>query len=385
MNTTISVPRGRFFVLAMALLGAIAPTSFFGLPQLVGLSAQLWGFTDSQLGIAVFIEIAGNAVGALSIAFLASHWPVRRTLTLGILLALISNLATTQIHGIEMYCAVRLFAGVASGMLSGIAMRYLSFTANPDRDFGYLIVAQALWSMLLLGWILPAIGEHWQVIGCYFFVALTTLPFLFLRYDFAVDEPLTPPICDGGAFIRRGAYTALFSLFAMYIGVGVMWTFVEQIGQRAGYAPDFIATVLALSNLTAAVPCLILPRLMAAGGTYRWCLIMLTGCAIGVGMLALPTTPVLFVSAVVLFVVAWSGAAMLIFATVPQYDSVGRHAALSPGFLGVGYGIGSIAAGQLLEQNHLEYAIALSSLSCIVAIVIYSSLRNIPALEQPAK
>jgi predicted MFS family arabinose efflux permease len=111
---------------------------------------------------------------------------------------------------------------------------------------------------------------------------------------------------------------------------------------------------------------------------------MLVGCAVGVGMLALPTTPVLFVSAVVLFVVAWSGAAMLIFATVPQYDSIGRHAALSPGFLGVGYGIGSIAAGLMLERGLLGYAIALSSLSCIVAILIYSTLRNLPALERKA-
>jgi predicted MFS family arabinose efflux permease len=101
-------------------------------------------------------------------------------------------------------------------------------------------------------------------------------------------------------------------------------------------------------------------------------------------MLALPTTPALFIAAVVLFVAAWSGAAMLIFATVPQYDSIGRHAALSPGFLGIGYGVGSIASGQLLEQGLLDDAIGLSSLSCIIAIVIYSTLRNLPILERQA-
>ena len=382
MNTANASQRGRHFVLAMALLGAIAPTTFFGLPQLVALSAQQWGFSDSQLGIAVFMEIGGNAVGALAIAFLLFRWPVRRVLTLGILLAAVSNVATSQVHSIETYCGIRLLAGIAAGMLSGIAMRYLSFTENPDRDFGYLVIAQTLWSMMLLGWLIPTIGERWHATGSYVFVALVILPFFSRLGDFAPAEPLTPPAAAGGAVNRLGAYTALFSLFAMYVGVGVMWTFVDQIGQRAGYSPDFISTVLAGANLAAGVPCLLLPRLSAASGPYGWCLAMLLGCAVAVGMMALPMTPTLFVVSVVLFVATWAGAAMLIFATVPQYDTAGRHAALSPGFLGIGYGVGSVAAGQLLEHGLLQGAIVLSSLSCIAAMFIYSSLRRVPPLER---
>ena len=382
MNAADAPQRGRHFVLAMALLGALAPTAFFGLPLLVALSAQQWGFGDSQLGIAVFMEIGGNAVGALAIAFLLFRWPVRRVLTLGILLAVAANAATSQVQGIQMYCGVRLLAGIAAGMLSGIAMRYLSFTDNPDRDFGYLVIAQTLWSMLLLGWLIPSVGGHWQAGGAYLFVALVVLPFFSRRSDFAPGEPLTPPATAEGSVNRRGAYTALVTLFAMYVGVGVMWTFVDQIGQRAGYSADFTSNVLAGANLAAALPCLLLPRLTATSGPYRWCLAMLAGCAVAAAMMALPTTPALFIASVVLFVATWAGAAMLIFATVPQYDTAGRHAALSPGFLGVGYGVGSVAAGQLLEQGLLQGAIALASLACVVAMVIYSSLRRVPPLER---
>ncbi len=378
MNAANAPHRGRHFIAAMALLGALAPTAFFGLPLLVALSARQWGFGDSQLGIAVFMEIGGNAIGALAVAFILFRWPVRRLLTLGILLAAASNAATSQVHGIEMYCGIRLLAGIAAGMLSGIAMRYLSFSANPDRDFGYLVIAQTLWSMVLLGWLLPAVGGRWQAAGAYVFVALVVLPFFTRLTDFAPAEPLTPPAAAGGGVSLLGAYTALFALFAMYVGVGVMWTFVDQIGQRAGYSADFTSNVLAGANLAAAVPCLLLPRLTARGGPYRWCLAMLAGCAVAAGLMALPTTPVLFVGSTVLFVAAWAGAAMLIFATVPQYDSAGRHTALSPGFLGLGYGVGSVVAGELLEQGQLQGAIALASSSCIAAMLIYSSLRRVP-------
>ncbi len=382
MNAATAPQRGRHFIAAMALLGALAPTAFFGLPLLVALSARQWGFGDSQLGIAVFMEIGGNAIGALAVAFILFRWPVRRLLTLGILLAAASNAATAQVHGIEMYCGIRLLAGIAAGMLSGIAMRYLSFSANPDRDFGYLVIAQTLWSMLLLGWLLPAVGGRWQAAGAYVFVALVVLPFFTRLTDFAPAEPLTPPASAGGSVCRLGAYTALFALFAMYVGVGVMWTFVDQIGQRAGYSADFTSNVLAGANLAAAVPCLLLPRLTAVGGPYRWCLAMLAGCAVAAGLMALPTTPVLFVGSAVLFVAAWAGAAMLIFATVPQYDSAGRHTALSPGFLGLGYGVGSVVAGELLEQGQLQGAIALASSSCIAAMLIYSSLRRVPPVAR---
>jgi predicted MFS family arabinose efflux permease len=375
-------PRGRLFVVAMALLGGIAPTGFFGLPLLVGLAAQQWGFGDAQLGMAVFMEVGGNAAGALAVAFLLPRWPVRRTLTLAILLAVLGNLATTQVEGIATFYVARLAAGVASGMLGGIAMRYLSFTETPDRDFGYLVIVQTLWAMLLLGWLIPTLGEHWQAPGAYAFVALTTLPFLFLLSSFPPDEALAPPEAKGRVN-RLGAYTALLSLFAMYIGVGVLWTFADQIGQRAGFSPDFVASALSGANLVAAIPCLLLPRVTAASGQYRWCAIMLSACAVGAAMFALPMTPVLFVAAVVIFIAGWAGAAVLIFATVPKYDAVGRHAALSPGFLGIGYSVGSVAAGQLLENGFAQGAIALSSLSCVAALLIYSLLRRIAPVAPP--
>lgn len=374
--------RGRHFIFSMALLGALAPTAFFGLPLLVALSAQQWGFGDSQLGIAVFLEIGGNAVGSLAVAFLLSNWPVRRLLMLGILLGVLSNLATSQIQTIQAYCVVRLFGGIAAGMLSGIAMRYLSFSGNSDRNFGYLVIAQTLWSMVLLGGLLPAIGDHWQANGSYLFVALTPLPFLYCLRYFAPGDRLAPPAAEGGVAHRLGAYTVLLALFAMYVGVGVMWTFVDQIGQAAGFSRDFISTVLAGANLAAAFPCLLLPRLSAVRGPYGLCLAMLSGCALAVAALSLPMTPTIFVVSVVMFVATWAGSAMLIFSTIPRYDGVGRYTALSPGFLGVGYGVGSVAAGQLLEQGQLHYAIALSSLACVAAVVIYSLTRRIPPLAQ---
>jgi DHA1 family inner membrane transport protein len=93
--------------------------------------------------------------------------------------------------------------------------------------------------------------------------------------------------------------------------------------------------------------------------------------------LALPPSPVSFALGSIMFIVCWTGGALLIFATIPQYDLVGRFAALSPGFLAFGFGVGSITGGELLEASGTRAALQAAIALCALALVFYARLRPV--------
>jgi hypothetical protein len=102
---------------------------------------------------------------------------------------------------------------------------------------------------------------------------------------------------------------------------------------------------------------------------------MIATCALSAAGLALPLSAVGFVAVVTLFVCSWAGSVVLLFATMPRYDGVGRHAALSPGFIGLGFGVGSSASGALIESAHLTAALFGAAAACALALLLYAALR----------
>ncbi|MFD1560549.1 MFS transporter [Paraburkholderia silviterrae] len=384
MNKENSTRRSQpAFVAAMVALGVFSPTVFMGLPAVVGQVAQRWAFGEATLGIAVFAEVFGMSCGALLVAFVLGRQPVRLVLLAAAVLAAAANLATLGVHGFVAFALLRCVAGMGSGALNGIAMRYLSYTTTPERHLGMLVMGQVLWGMALLAFVIPSLGAAWGAPGVFTFVAALSVPFACVAGWFERGETLsTPQQIAGGRVDKGGALLSLVALFALYGGVGVVWTFLEKIGADAGLSGSYISIVLAAANLVSLAACVLMPKLGVGGGLRRWTLFNLTGCVLAAVSLALPPSPLSFALGSVVFIVCWTGGALLIFATVPQYDLVGRFAALSPGFLALGFGVGSIAGGELMEASGTRAALEAAIALCMFALVFYARLR--PVDEGPA-
>jgi MFS transporter, DHA1 family, inner membrane transport protein len=364
----------RFFVPAMLALGILASTMFGGLPEIVGQVARQWGYGEAALGLAVFAEILGAALGALVVAFGVSHRPVRQTIVVTALLAVCANLLTPLASGPAAYAALRLIAGFGAGALTGVALRYLSYTDKPEQHLGLLILGQTLWSVALLGGLLSTLGEWGGAHATFYFVAALSALCIAAACVFGKHEPMAAVSTVVGQVHALPAYLTLLSLFALYVGVGVVWTFAERLGSAANFSHAFIAGTLTAANLLSLGVCIALPRVAHGRGVYRWALAMLAICAASAAALALPASELGFAASVIVFVLAWTGALILIFATIPHFDGVGRHAALSTGFLGVGFGVGSAVGGGLIGAGHSAGALAFASASCVIAWLLYASL-----------
>jgi DHA1 family inner membrane transport protein len=366
------------FVAAMLALGVFSPTVFMGLPAVVGQVGQQWGFGEATLGLAVFVEVLGMSCGTLLVAFALGRQPVRLVLLGAAVLAAAANLATLSAHGIVAFAAWRCVAGVGAGALNGVAMRYLSYTRTPERHLGMLLMGQVLWGMALLSVVIPALGAAWGASGVFMFVAALGALCACAAWLFERGETLSAPQQAGRECVDKGGVLlSLVALLALYGGVGVVWTFLEKIGADAGLGDGSVAAVLAVANLVSLGACVLMPKLGAGHGLRRWTLVNLAGCVMAAVSLALPPSPVSFALGSIMFIVCWTGGALLIFATIPQYDLVGRFAALSPGFLAFGFGVGSITGGELLEASGTRTALQAAIALCALALVFYARLRPV--------
>lgn len=375
--------RSGGFVAAMLGLGALAPTTFLGVPGIVGEVARQWGFGEAALGVAVFAEICAMSAGTLLTGLLLAGQPARRLLAAAVLLGAVGNAFTPAATGFGAFLALRSLAGLGAGALGAISMRYLSYTGQAERHLGWLVMGQTLWSAALLWLLLPALASAGGASAIYRSIAALFVAALGAALLFDRREPLARHVDAGLAGARaeaprvrlRGTWLTLLALFALYGGVGVVWTFVEHIGTTAGLNAGFIAATLGAANLASVAVCLLLPRVAQGRALRGWAEAMMAACALSVAALALPLGAAGFVAVVTLFVCSWAGSVVLLFATMPRYDGVGRHAALSPGFLGLGFGIGSSASGALIEAAHLTAALVGAAAACAVALLLYAALR----------
>ncbi|WP_322045242.1 MFS transporter [Paraburkholderia sp. J67] len=376
---------GAIFLMAMLALGTVAPTVFWGLPVIVGQIAQQWGFGAADLGIAVLGEVFGMAAGTLLMASVLARRPVRTTLAGTIVLTAVANLVTPYAHTLPLFVVARAVAGIGAGAMSGIAMSCLSYTKAAERNIGLLVLLQVLWSMALLGYVLPVVDGIAHATGTYVCIGVLSLAFLPAVALFGRKEAFVTANEGTRAKVDvRGVMLLLGCIFALYFGVGVLWTFLEQIGMRAGLSEARIATTLVYANLVSLVACVVMPRLGQGSGLRRWAVINIGACVASAAALTMRQTPDRFAIAAIVFIVAWTGAATLIFATMPRVDKVGRYAALSPGVLSLGFGIGSAAGGELIELLDARAAVGLACVFCCVSLLLYLSLGRANAAAEEA-
>ena len=375
--------RSAGFVAGMLGLGVLAPTTFLGMPAIVGEVASQWGFGAAGLGIAVLAEICAMSAGTLLTGLMLAEQPVRRLLAVAALLGTAGNALTPAAAGFGAFLTLRTLSGLGAGVLGAISMRYLSYTGQAERHLGWLVMGQTLWSAALLWLVLPLVASAGGASAIYRSIAVLFLAPLGMAVSFDRREPLARQVDAGLAGAHpespcvqlRGTWLTLLAVFALYGGVGVVWTFVEHVGTRAGFSAGFIAATLGAANLASVAVCLLLPRLAQGQALAGWAEAMMAACALSVAAMALPLGAAGFVAIVTLFMCGWTGSVLLLFATVPRYDGVGRHAALSPGFVGLGFGIGSGASGALIESAHLTAAFVGAAWACVVALLLYAALR----------
>ncbi len=360
----------RLFVAAMIALGCAAFTFFLGAPIFVALMAREWGFTPSQIGSVVTADTVGNTLGALAVARGIRAWPIRRIMTAGMLAMAGGNALIALGLGLGAAVAGGLVAGIGNGIVSGTAIGFLTFSEQPQRNVGLLVVGQNLYAMLLMALVLPMVSAHGGAGGAFLFIAAVSAVCLPAMLLFTPRE-IIPVAFREGEVHRLGAYVTLLTLYVFYVGVGIIWTFLATRAEGAGLPKDFVQHTLAIANFASLGACFLVQP-MARHHLYGWSLaVVVVSCAASY-VLAAPLTHASFVGATLAFVACWTLTGILVPTLTPAFDPVGRHVALTPAALGMGYSTGSFAGGFIGERmgSAQAFQVAAACLTAATAILV---------------
>jgi len=367
----------------MVALGCVAFTFFLATPLLVAFMAQQWGFSPSQIGFVVTADTAGNTLGALIVAKGIRGWPMRRILGFGMLAMMGGNAVIALGLGLKVSIVGGLVAGLGNGVVSASAIGFLAYSREPQRNIGFMVVCQNLYAMALMGAILPFLMGQWQATGAFFFIASVGIVCLPAMLLFKRGETIPAAFRDGEVN-KPGVYLTLLTLYTCYAGVGVIWTFLAHLAEGAGLDKAFVGKVLTIANFASLAACFLV-KPMAHHSLFGWSRGVVTLCALGAVGLCMPLTATSFAAATMAFVGCWTLTGILVPTLLPVFDPVGRHAALTPAVLGLGYSTGSMAGGLIAEHAspHTAFSIAAGSIVLSAALLFIQRFFVAPVPLQP--
>jgi len=235
-------------------------------PLLATSFAKEFDFGIEQAGLLVALGTAGVAASALGILPFIDNLDRRLLGVVGVLIAASGMTLTGFADDFAVVLVLQIIVGLGAGLAYAAANSALAYSRLPERAFSivtisWLIVGAA---MLSLG---PLLHSVWPKAGIYLAIAVAELLCLFLIVrlpdvrTFAKDnetneelaaeiEPAALPEAEGSKLgSRRAALLLVAAVLIMNIGNLVIWTYAEDIGERAGLSPQAAATFLGVSQL----------------------------------------------------------------------------------------------------------------------------------------
>jgi predicted MFS family arabinose efflux permease len=232
--------------------GTVALVTFLVLPLYVGLMAQSFGFSESQLGILASMDLVGIALMSLSAPLWINRWNWRLVARGALLWMIACNIVSVVVTDLWALCLIRFMAGASGGLLAVMVISCISFTRNPDRVMALFVVCQV--SIQVIGFlVLPTVLAQWGVSGFFTFLSIIAVLGLILSVYFPTAGREKPEFSDtaGNAHQQLSGLHPVWALVGMalfFIAQVSVFSFIERLGVNLGFSAQDIG-----SALTAAV------------------------------------------------------------------------------------------------------------------------------------
>ncbi|BAL94469.1 MFS transporter [Rubrivivax gelatinosus] len=232
-------------VAAALAVGSVALLVLGLMPILLGELLSARRLSLEGLGIVAMAEIVSLGLGVLLGDLLLPLTRLRLVTVVAAAVAGGLDLGTLQASGDAGFALLRAGAGLAEGALVWATTAVIVRCPNPDRDAGIFFVmqtaAQALLGFTLARSVIPAHG--WQ--GAY--VVLAALVVVPMFAAAALPRALAPLASAAHTGFRWTAHTALplLAIFLQMATLSSLWSYVEPLGQQAGFSGPQVQTLIA--------------------------------------------------------------------------------------------------------------------------------------------
>lgn len=381
-TTPFDAPRSLAMGLYMSIVGYAV---LAGIPVISTAWSGLLGFSDVQVGRVAGADLGGLSVGAVLAALMVARLDRRRLVAVAACGAVAANVASAAFDGYVATLLLRFTAGVASGVVTGVAVATLGGRRHPARAFNYLLFAFAFVQAAEM-WLLPRL----EMAQIYWLFAASYLPVLLMlgwlpaRPGVVAHEPRDPALAGGrdvAAAPRLIPWLCLLAMALTYVNIGAYWTYIELATADAGLDGDFVSSALVWVSFFSIAGCLMATVISDRVGIARPLLLTLVLHAATGFLLVAEIDPPRFLVSVYAFNFLWIFVDVYQMGSVANLDNSGRFASLMPASQGLGQIVGpNLAASLLAFGNGYEAVFLLcggaSLCACAVYAVAYLRLRS---------
>lgn len=355
---------GKVSVAAVALVG-FGPFMLLLMPVFVGAISRKLGFSTRELGYLASAELAGLTLVSVLSGLWLGRFATRTIAIAGVALMAAANFACMLTTTAPAFIACRLLAGIGGGTLLALGTALIATFPKPDRLYAFAIALQV--SSAAVGmYLLPGVFERAGIDTGLVILGLVPVALLPLLAWLPTSRAIAQSPQLFGQRRNGAAVQILVSTLVFSLGVGGVWAYVEQMGTAHGLGIEFLSSALAAAMIVSFIGALFASWLEARAGRRIPLLIGILGQSAGLLLLGGELSEPVFLASVLTFNFFWSFVGPYQLGALSSVDRSGEHAALLPGFQGVGFAAGpALAAEILVRAGHP--ALTFMGIACLLA------------------
>ena len=379
MNAALSSPRGAFGLnateWATIAIGLAAATLPAVLPLMVGVLARQFGIGTEQAGYVVAMNMGGILAGSLSCVLLARRFAWGPLIVAGLCITVAGNALTMLTASLAPLIATRLVSGWGEGVVGACCYALMGQARLPGRSIAFYAGGQSIVGAAGLA-LLPSlmVAYGWHVF--YVLVSIVAVPALLLTPLAVRGRERAVKATERGTADQApsaAGYVALAAILLFFVGIAMIWAFMERLGVRQNFSLTQLSVALSASSIAGLAGSLVAGAL---ADRLRVQIGLAIGLAVIVGSLALLLTGSFYpyMAAICGLYFAWAYQFPFLFGCLADSDRGGRIAVMTPIATGGALTVGPAIGGLILAHSGLTMlcigCLALTTAGTLLAALV---------------
>jgi predicted MFS family arabinose efflux permease len=359
----------------MALVGY---TVMVSVPVLSTALVEKVGFSAEQVGRIWGADLGGLSIGAVLSALLVARMNRRYLIFIGVVLTVGANALCIVFTGYEAILALRVLAGIGSGIFTAVAVVTLGGATKPVFAYNLELVGFAFSTALELRF-LPILTMNQIYL---FFIALSVacaalvlwIPARPLNDEELAQQEQRQEIEENWHVPKIMPWLCLVAVCFTYINIGGYYTYIELAALADSISGDWTSDVLTWSSVFGIFGCVI-AYFATRFGLFKPLFVSLIAMTGVVAMLGFGITDINLVISLFSFMTLWTFVDVYQAAMLAYMDRSGALVALLPCVQGFGQFVGPNIAASILGAG-LGYGpmFVVSGSMALVALVLYTGV-----------
>ena len=336
---------------SMFYLAVVGVCVFIIQPAIVQGFVDALDMTPERAGYLASAEMWGLAATTVLLALISHKVDWRLICRISLVIAVVGNLASIGLEDFNSLAVVRFLTGLGLGGMISLPFAMVGMTANPDRNFGLLVVWVLVYGavgVFITPWALVTVGLN----GIWVFLAIFCGLGLFcIRFLPTGVQPEGEDGLSGKSLTPVLVVLVLGGVLFFNIAIGMSWAYVFLVGTDGGIEEQAVANVLTMSQflgiLGAGLAAFIAQRL----GRVLPLAVGILGTGVGTFLFLGDISYFLYSLAICLFNFAWNVAQPYLLAVMSGFANAAKMLVRAASLQMIGFAIGPYLAAELLGEG----------------------------------